>query len=168
MPSDPPCVPFFLCPPPLCTCVLALATQSSSVNLQIPQQCFSFQVIFQIMEWKVLFPIKGISGTRKPTGQKGNPRVRRHPGTRLEAAYWGDGKQGLWSQAELGLSSGSVLRAVWLWVFMYMKGTTIRLDSEVALKIKMIVFVKHLIMCEGQTLAWGLWVRALEVDRPRA
>lgn len=61
---------------PLCTCILALAIQSSLVNLQIPQQCFSFQVTFQIMEWKVLFPIKGISGSRKPTGRKGNLRMR--------------------------------------------------------------------------------------------
>lgn len=47
-----------------------------------------------------------------------------------------DGKHGLWSSAELGLNSGSLLLEVWLWVFICVKGITIRLDSKVALKIK--------------------------------
>lgn len=48
---------------------------------------------------------------------------------------------------------------------MCMKGIIIRLDSKVAFKINRIVFVKYLIICEGQNLACGLGVRALEVDR---
>lgn len=68
----------------------------------------------------------------------------------------------------MGLNSGALLLALGLWVSMCMKGIIIRLDSKVVLKINRIVFVKYLIICEGQNLACGLGVRALEVDRQGA